>query len=93
MHEVLGGQTPEYQCYSDIVLFGPTTYTFNMLFGVMGSAGAKPLALIQLSPEHVKVLAILLKRVVKEWEKQRGEPIKVPKSILEKREINLEEDW
>jgi hypothetical protein len=87
------GQPIPFEAYSDVVLFGQTAYTFNMVFGVSGGEGTKPLALIQMSPEHVKVLAILLKRVVKEWEERRQLPIAIPPALLEQRKINLEEDW
>jgi hypothetical protein len=66
--ENLRGQPVPLKPHSDVVLFGPTTYTFNMVFAVAGTEG-RARGLIQMSPEH-EGSAIMLKRVVKEWEEK-----------------------
>jgi hypothetical protein len=84
---------PEYECYSDSAFFGHGSYTFQIIFGVQETSGTKPLALVRLSPEHAKILAIMLKRQIKEWEAQRNLPIPIAAELLQERGIKLEEEW
>ena len=49
-------------------------------------------AVIRMSPEHAKVLAIVVRRHIQEYERQNGITIDVPQRILQ--ELNIPpEDW
>src|SRR4051812_6884974 len=80
-------QASDYECYSDQVAFGMTTYTFNIVFALSAVDGLKSLATVRMSAEHAKIFAIMLKRTIKQWEANRGAPIAVPPSIVAERHI------
>ena len=52
-----------------------------------------PIAVVRMSPEHAKVMAILFKRNVKDWETQLGVEIAIPPQVVETHGIDLERDW
>ena len=48
---------------------------------------------VRMSPEHAKVMAILFKKNIQEWEEQFGVQIPLPGAVLELHKIDLEKDW
>jgi hypothetical protein len=82
---------PEF--YADAAVFEASPYTFTLNLGVSGAGGARPVATVRMSHAHAKVLAILLKRFLKEAEEQLGGPIAVTPKLLQERGIDLERDW
>lgn len=49
-------------------------------------------AIVRMSPEHAKVMAIILRRHIQDYERQTGVTIDVPQRVLQ--ELNIPpEDW
>lgn len=53
----------------------------------------RPVADVRLSPEHAKVLAILLRRQVQEFERQLGKPVPILPSVAQQLGLSPTEDW
>ncbi len=70
-------------------------YTVELAFTLAQPAQDKPrtVAIVRMSPEHAKVMAMLFRRNIKDWEKQFGVEISIPPKVLETHEIDLERDW
>ena len=87
--------TPEF--YTDTLALRLSPYTVTLYFAVRRGTGEEtepePVAVIRMSPEHAKVMAIVFKRALKELEESLRILISIPPSILEEKDISLETDW
>lgn len=90
--EWLRPSVPEH--YVDGYSFQGNPYTVMLSFtiGVPGSE-AEDVVRIRTSPEHAKIMSILLKRSMKGYEEKLGVEIALPPAILDAHDINLAEDW
>jgi hypothetical protein len=80
--------------YADAAAFEISPYTFSLNLGVsMGGGGARPVATVRMSHAHAKVMAIMLKRFLKEAEEKLEVPIAIAPKLLEERKIDLDRDW
>jgi len=68
--------TPE--AYANNTEVSYTIYDFLMRFALIDNEGKKPVVNMRLSPQHAKVLAMILNSNVEAYEKQLGE-IVLPK--------------
>lgn len=78
---------PEY--YADQLQIGTTPWGFVFQFGLVSEGGSRPVATVRMSPHHAKVMALMLKRVVVEWEASVG-AITFPEQIYA--DLNLPEE-
>ena len=74
-------------------------YTVSLLFGLtpaISPAGQIPQprtkAVIRMSPEHAKVMALLLRRNLKQYERELGVEIPLPHQVQANLGVSLE-DW
>ena len=65
-------RTPEY--YTDSVNFMTNVYGFTLEFGMMQAQEMPPRAQVRvkMSPQHAKIMSLLLRKNVQEYEKQIG---------------------
>ena len=94
------------EVYSDVFRVTMSPYTVLLQFGVKSppprqqpeaqeetpSQEDETVAVVRMSPEHAKVMAILLRRHIQNYEQQTGITIDVPTSILQSLNIPPE-DW
>lgn len=95
------------EVYSDVFWITLSPYTALFEFAMRGAPARGPaqeerpeeqrgrqktVAFVRMSPEHAKVLAIVLRRHIQEYERQTGVTIDVPLPILEELRIPPE-DW
>lgn len=67
--------------------------TPNIAPSVPGQHPAETQAIVRMSLEHAKVMAMLLRRVLKQYELETlGDPIKIPLSVLEGLKLS-DSDW
>lgn len=88
-------EVPEF--YSDAVEINLTMpWTVALTFAVRSTdAERKPtsVARIRMSPEHAKVMAMLLRRQLKKYEEGSGTPINLPADVYAKLGLVSFEDW
>lgn len=92
--------------YSDGVQVGCAPFTVALLFTI--SAAPPPaqdpneppvpqlpqrVADIRMSPEHAKVMTIILMRQLKEFERILGRPIPIHPSVMQQLGLSPSEDW
>lgn len=85
-----------FEAYVDGFSLGVTPYTFILDFNVRTGGEATDIrqaARLRMSPEHAKMLAILFRRGVREYEEQAKVQIALPPELLSEKDINLEYDW
>ena len=78
--------------YTDSFAMTASAYTVSLHFAVSEGPVLKPQAIVRMSPQHAKVMAILFMRRLKEYEKKAGE-IGVPESLLREKDIDFGRDW
>lgn len=63
---------PEY--YTDSVNFATNIYGFTLEFGVMQGQDQppRPLVRVRMSPQHAKIMSLLLRKNVQEYERRIG---------------------
>jgi hypothetical protein len=84
--------------YSDGVQVGCAPFTVALTFTVSaspmrGNAPPSVVADLRMSPEHAKVMAILLRRQLKDFEQQLGRPIPVHPQVAQQLGLSPQEDW
>jgi hypothetical protein len=57
-----------------------------------GGAVAQPVATVRMSLEHLKIVAFLIRRQLREYERQSGVEIAIPADVLNQLRIGRE-DW
>lgn len=83
---------PEF--YIDGYSFQGNPYTVHLSFTLGVPDGSKQeAARIRMSPEHAKIMSILFKRAMKEYERELKIEIPIPPAIIEAHKLNLEVDW
>ena len=86
---------PTVRFYADGYEFDAHQYTiFLTLTASRPKKGASQTeAVVHMSPEHAKVMAILFKRSMKQFEEQLGIEIPIPEAVLKTHKIDLSEEW
>lgn len=79
---------PEY--YADQLQVGSNPWGFIFQFGLVSEGGPRPVATVRMSPQHAKVMGLLLKRMVREWEETMGQPIQFPAQLIS--DLNLPDE-
>ena len=91
MPRLLVGAAPD--CYADTFNVSASAYTISLHFGVQVTEQiVKPQAVIHMSPQHAKMMAILFTRLLKGYEQQVGEII-LSDQLLQAKEVDLDRDW
>ena len=61
--------------------------------GLVPGAGNETVAVIRMSLEHAKILAMIIRRTLKQFELESlGDPINIPRSLLQQMNLTVE-DW
>lgn len=79
---------PEF--YADQLQIGSNPWGFIFTFGLASQGGPRPVATVRMSPHHAKVMALMLRRIVQEWEGNMGQTIEFPDAL--KKELNLPDE-
>jgi hypothetical protein len=84
--------------YSDGIQIGLSPFTVTLGFTVAppaqpGAQAPVPVATIRMSLEHAKVMAIILKRQLKQFEEQLGAEIALPHQVYQQLGVSAKEDW
>jgi hypothetical protein len=90
----MSDQVPD--LYADAVQIGLGPFGVVLMLGMQpGQPGAPPIrtANVRMSLEHAKVLSILLKRQLKQFEEQMGEDIPLHPQLCTQLGISKTEDW
>jgi len=87
------------EVYADTFQMTTTPFGVNMTFGVREPhpAGARQapssdLVVVRMSPEHAKVMAMMMRKQLKQHEEQNGITIQVPHTVYAQLGL-AEEDW
>jgi hypothetical protein len=84
--------------YSDGVQVGCAPFTVALTFTVSASPSKgnqlpRVVTDLRMSPEHAKVMAIILTRQLKEFEQQLGRPIPIHPQVAQQLGLSPAEDW
>ena len=84
--------------YSDGIQVGISPFTVTLGFTVAppvqaGTQAPIPVATIRMSPEHAKVMAIILRKQLKQFEQQLGREIALPHQVYQQLGLSPTEDW
>ncbi len=90
------GQVPE--VYADGAQFAISPFTVILVFTVQpagqpGTVAPAKVAHVRMSPEHAKVMAILLRKQLKNFEEQLGDPIPIHPQLAQQLGISRQDDW
>lgn len=88
----------EANVYSDGIQIGVSPFTVTLGFTLApqaqpGTQVPTPVATVRMSLEHAKVMAILLKRQLKQYEEQLGTGIALPAQVYQQLGVSAKEDW
>jgi len=86
------------ELYSDGMQLGLSPFTAILSFTMQpaGQTGTMPpikVANVRMSLEHAKVMAIILRKQLKGFEEQLGEPIPLHPQLYNQLGISRQEDW
>ncbi|MCC2672953.1 MAG: hypothetical protein K0Q72_5425 [Armatimonadetes bacterium] len=84
--------------YSDGVQVGCAPFTVALTFTISplpnkGPQTPKVVADVRMSPEHAKVMAMILRRQLKDFEQQLGKPVPVHPQVMQQLGLSPTEDW
>ena len=84
--------------YSDGVQVAMSPFTVTLVFtenpvAAPGTAAPQTVATVRMSLEHAKVMAIIMRRQLKQYEEQLGEPIKLLPQVFQQLGLSPQEDW
>ena len=84
--------------YSDGIQVGISPFTVTLGFTVApqaqpGTQVPIPVATIRMSLEHAKVMAIILRKQLKQFEQQLGQEIALPHQVYQQLGLSPKEDW
>ena len=84
--------------FCDSVQVGSSPFGISMLFTLAPNpswAKQEPriVADVRMSPEHAKVLAIILRRHILDFEQQMGRPLPMHPTVMKQLGLSPEEDW
>ena len=90
------GDVPD--VYTDQVTMAQSPYGITFTFSVSSSTPslqnqAQPQVVLRMSLEHAKVLAMLIRRNLKQYELEHlADPIRIPAAVLQQMRLS-EQDW
>jgi hypothetical protein len=84
--------------YSDGIQVGISPFTVTLGFTVApqaqpGTQVPIPVATIRMSLEHAKVMAIILRKQLRQFEQQLGQEIALPSAVYQQLGLSPKEDW
>ena len=84
--------------YSDGIQVGISPFTVTLSFTVApqaqpGTRPPIPVATIRMSLEHAKVMAIILRKQLRQFEQQLGQEIALPPPVYQQLGLSPREDW
>jgi hypothetical protein len=84
--------------FSDSVQIGSSPFGVSLLFTMApnptkGQQVPTVVADVRMSPEHAKVLAIILRRHMLDYEQQLGRPLPIHPNVMKQLGLSPEEDW
>jgi len=79
---------PEF--YADQLQIGTNPWGFIFQFALVSEGGPRPVATVRMSPHHAKVMALMLKRIVTDWEDMMGQALEFPDEL--RRNLNLPDE-
>ncbi len=84
--------------YSDGIQVGISPFTVTLGFTVApqaqpGTQVPIPVATIRMSLEHAKVMSIILRKQLKQFEQQLGREIALPHQVYQQLGLSPTEDW
>jgi hypothetical protein len=84
--------------YSDGIQVGISPFTVTLGFTVApqaqpGTQAPIPVATIRMSLEHAKLMAIILRKQLKQFEQQLGQDIALPHPVYQQLGLSAREDW
>ena len=85
--------TPEHYIDAFRITISPYTAYFQFSVADPASGRFKPMVVVRMSPEHAKVMAVILKRTLLNHETESGIEIPVNPQILKENEIDLGKEW
>ena len=89
-------ETPSY--YVDQFQLSIQPYTVSFAFGQtnallrMGAVTTEDQCVIRMSPQYAKVLALMLRRNLKNFERESGVTLMIPQNVIQQLGIPME-DW
>ena len=87
---------PEIYCDGAQVGLSPFTAILSLTMQPAGQTGTMPpirVANLRMSLEHAKVLAMILRRQIKNYETQTGTEIAIPAQLYQQLGLSRQEDW
>ena len=86
------------EIYCDGLQLGISAYTaiLSLTMNPAGQTGTMPpigVANVRMSLQHAKVMAIMLRKQLKNFEDQAGIEIQIPNSLYQQLGISKHEDW
>jgi hypothetical protein len=89
---IMARPIPEF--YTDLVRVDYSAVTIMFTFSIaVPNQPQREQAIVRMSPEHAKLMAIILRKSFKAYEQERGAEISIPASVLEQQGVSLEQDW
>jgi len=84
--------------YSDGIQVGISPFTVTLGFTVApqaqpGTQVPIPVATIRMSLEHAKLMAIILRKQLRQFEQQLGQDIALPHQVCQQLGLSPKEDW
>lgn len=84
--------------YADAVQLGVGAFTVSLTFSIApiaqpGTQAPEAVAVVRMSPEHAKLMAILLRKQLKQFEENLGAPIAILPQVYQQLGISAKEDW
>ncbi len=85
--------------YIDGFQMGIAPFSVALAFGISPAPGSgspqapKPLVTIRMSVEHAKVMTIIMRRQLKQYEESLGQPIPIPPQVYQQLGLSPREDW
>ena len=87
---------PEFYCDGVQIGLSPYTAILSLTKQPAGQDKTVPavkVAIVRMSLEHAKVMAIMLRKQVKNYEAQAGVEIQLPNSLYQQLGLSKQEDW
>ena len=87
--------------YTDQVSLSQSPWGISFTFSlspsnpsVLGGTPPETKAVVRMSLEHAKVMAMVLRKTLKQYELEHlGDPINIPRSVLDQFKLDILTDW
>jgi len=92
----MDSEVPELYCDGAQLGLSPFTATFSLTMQPAGQTGGMlpiKVANVRMSLEHAKVLAIMLRKQLKDYEARMGSEINLPSQVYSQLGFSKQEDW